>query len=337
MSASSPQPEEPFRGLPRPRHVARQDRQPQPQDLAAEHGLLVERLDRVDQRQGLDRLAPPGLQLGQPEAELDVPARRVEGPRQRGHGVFLVVVPPLDVTEGQQGIGPVGLGRRADRAPEVIDQVGGQVVTPVDFVCVPQDLDRRGVEIVVRSRVIDLDVHVLLAEPDRVIRLRESGAGQALRPGPAGDGLGRSDHRQVAIEDPGDVGMSPGVGPDAHEPGEQGRVVRPVDAGLARFQAVGLVLEGQQVVDVAPLGGEGHRRVDRAGALGLGQDLAVERVDQVVAPGPLQLSVELERQAVGDQVGLELAEVAVGGQGEVDRLGRQRRLPRRPRPGWPGR
>ncbi len=68
-----PEAEEPLRRLPRPLDVAREHGQAEGHHLATLHGLLVERVDRLDQLEGLGRLAAPGQDLGQAEPEVDVP------------------------------------------------------------------------------------------------------------------------------------------------------------------------------------------------------------------------------------------------------------------------
>ena len=85
---------------------------PQRQLLAALHGGVVQRLDRVGQRQRVVALALLLQQLGQLEPQVRLGPRRLGHPGELGDRLVLVVVPPEDVAQAEPRIDGVGRGGR---------------------------------------------------------------------------------------------------------------------------------------------------------------------------------------------------------------------------------
>ena len=108
-------------------------------------GVVVQRLDGVDQRERRGRLALLLQQLGQVEPEVGFRPRRLDDVGQLGDRPVLVLVPPEDRAERQAGIDRVG--RRAGRGglgAEMADQVAQQIVALVELVGRAQDTDTLG-------------------------------------------------------------------------------------------------------------------------------------------------------------------------------------------------
>ena len=162
-----PQAEQALGGLAGAVEVAGEDRQAEGLVLAALGGGVVQRLDGVDDGQGLGRIPALLQQLGQDQAEVGVGLGAVDGLRELGDGRVPVVVPPEDGAEGQprdDGV-DVRLGRVGELA-QVGGQVAGEVELLVALVHGAQQADGLGVEPLVGGREGELDRVGRAALPD---------------------------------------------------------------------------------------------------------------------------------------------------------------------------
>src|SRR5262249_44488331 len=152
-------------------YVARHYGQPQRLVFAPLHGRVVERLDRLDDRQRFGRVAALLGQLGGRQTQVGFGAGCLDGLfKLRDRGI-LVVVPPEQVAQRQARVEAVGgrcggLGLLA----KVGRQVTGKVVAPVELEGVAQQDNRAVVVVIIRQWERNAYVLGLGADPNRVVR-----------------------------------------------------------------------------------------------------------------------------------------------------------------------
>ena len=198
-----PEVEQPLGRLAGALGIAGDHGQVQGHQLAPLHRLLIRRLDRFDERQGLVGLVALGPDLGQLELWLGVVLGLLRGGGEHAHRLVLLVIPPAQVSQRQQPLDPFGRLRRLGAGLRVGEQIAEHVVALEELERRPEHGQGRCVQLAVGSREVDLDVAVVLPGLDlhtepAALSLRPRGSPGAARRRGRGRHTRQRNHRAIS-------------------------------------------------------------------------------------------------------------------------------------------